>query len=59
MSRSVDSPATSVAQRSQNLSHVADRPAHECGSLHESISSLSGAATAETAHEACGIADRL
>ncbi|WP_191965542.1 hypothetical protein [Oryzomonas sagensis] len=50
-----------MTQQSHNLLHVADKPAQECGSLHESIDGLSGAviATAEAVHEACGIADRL
>lgn len=61
VSRSVDSLVTAVAQQSQNLSHVAEKLAKECGSMHESINSISGAviATAEAADQACGIADRL
>ena len=61
VSRSVDSLVTAVAQQSQNLSHVAEKLTRECGSIHESINSISGAviATAEAADQACGIADRL
>jgi uncharacterized protein YaaN involved in tellurite resistance len=61
VSRSVDSLVTAVAQQSQNLSNVAEKLTRECGSIHESINSISGAviATAEAADEACGIADRL
>jgi methyl-accepting chemotaxis protein len=61
VSRSVDSLVTTVAQQSQNLSHVAEKLTRECGSIHESITSISGAviATAEAADQACGIADRL
>lgn len=61
VSHSVDSLVTAVAEQSQNLAHVAEKLAKECGSIHESINSISEAviATAEAADEACGIADRL
>ncbi|MDR3580594.1 MAG: methyl-accepting chemotaxis protein [Oryzomonas sp.] len=61
VSRSVDSLVTAVAEQSQNLSYVAEKLTKECGSMHESINSISEAviATAEAADEACGIADGL
>jgi len=61
VSQSVDSLVTAVSEQSLNLSHVAGKLARECGSIHESINSISGAviATAEAADEACAIADGL
>jgi methyl-accepting chemotaxis protein len=61
VSRSVDSLVTAVAQQSQNLSQIAEKLTKECGSIHDTINSISEAviATAEAADGACNIADRL
>jgi hypothetical protein len=44
-----------------HVSQVAEKLTKECGSIHNSINSISEAviATAEAADEACNIADRL
>lgn len=45
--RPVDSLATVPGRQFLNLSHIADNLAKRCGSLHESTSTLSGAAIAD------------